>query len=773
VNLYLPQVRSDDALTVKDNGGGTLGYPDYPLPLDRENSQDDLRSQILHYVHLLWKHRYLVTAIVALFLFAGVIVTLQMQKIYSATTTIKIDQFVPQIFKSQSTQTEQGSEDTLETQLELIRSRAVAERVATALQLGQSDFIRAPKPSLFKRLFGGGSNTDPPVNDAESVEARREMSVGQVMGGLSVQPVGQSAIVRITYSCPDPGWAQRVSVAVAEEFAKMTLDMRFTASTYARNYLQEQLDALKVKLEDSERRVIEYAQKEGIFSVDSKEPQVDSELQTIQGAYSNAVTTRLALEETWRQANAGDDNSLPQVMADGLINGARSKLAELRATYQDKLTTLKPAFPEMVALQSQINETEKDVRTQIGRIKASIADQYQAAVANEKALSDKLSQLKAEAMDLRSRSVKYTILTRDADTNRSLYDGLLQQFRELGVASDAQSNNVSVIDKAETPVGPVSPSLYRNLFWAFALGVAAATGAVWLIELLDDTFKSVEDIEERLRLPVLGVIPFYRDPDGKRSAISQVMDDLSSPLAESYRSLRTALQFSTAEGAPRVLLVTSARAGEGKSTSAISLAINFSQLGLRVLLIDADLRNPSVHRFLDLENSAGLSNCLSGAESNAESLLADPESRLVKATSISNVCALTTGPLPPNPAELLAGPKLGLLLTTAAEFFDIIIIDGPPVMGLADVPILSSVVDGTVLVVESGKTRRGLVRNALKRLHFARARVLGIVLSKYQAKHAPSYGYGYGYGYGYKGGAEKYLYRQNPKPVLDSPQHEP
>ena len=163
MNLYLPQARSDDALTVKDNGGGTLDYPDYPLPLDRENSQDDLRSQILHYVHLLWKHRYLVTAIVALFLFAGVIVTLQMQKIYSATTTIKIDQSVPQIFKSQSTQTEQGSEDTLETQLELIRSRAVAERVATALQLGQSDFIRPPKPSLFKRLFGGGSSADPPV----------------------------------------------------------------------------------------------------------------------------------------------------------------------------------------------------------------------------------------------------------------------------------------------------------------------------------------------------------------------------------------------------------------------------------------------------------------------------------------------------------------------------------------------------------------------------------------------------------------------------------
>ena len=429
--------------------------------------------------------------------------------------------------------------------------------------------------------------------------------MGQVMGGLSVQPVGQSAIVRITYSYPDPSWAQRVSIAVAEEFEKMTLDMRFSASKYARDFLQEQLDAQKLKLEDSERQVIEYAQKEGIFNVDSKQPQVNSELQTVQNAYSNAVTNRLSLEGTWRQANAGDDNSLPQVMADGLIQGERSKLAQLRADYQDKLTTLKPAFPEMVALQSQINETEKDIRTQIGRIKGSISDQYQAALANEKALSDKLSQLKAEAMDLRSRSVQYTILMRDADTNRSLYDGLLQQFRELGVAGDAQSNNVSVVDKAEFPGAPVSPSLSRNLFLAFALGVAAATGAVWLIELLDDTFKSVEDIEERLRLPVLGVIPFYRDPDGKRSAISEVTEDLSSPLAESYRSLRTAIQFSTAEGAPRALLVTSARAGEGKSTTAISLAINFSQLGLRVLLIDADLRNPSVHRVYEFGEHCG------------------------------------------------------------------------------------------------------------------------------------------------------------------------
>ena len=770
MNLHLPQARPGDALPVRDDGEGTPNYEVYPtLPFDRENSRDDLRSKVLTYIHLLFKHRYLVTAIVSVFLFAGIIITLQMQKIYSATTTIKIDQSVPQVFKSQSGQTEQWSDDTLDTQYELIRSRAVAERVATSLQLAQSDFIRDQKPSLFERLFRGGSSADPPGPD---LYARLGTAVGLVMSGLSVQPVGKSAIVRITYSYPDPAWAQRVSIAVAEEFEKMTLDMRFSASKYARNFLQEQLDAQKLKLEDTEKKVIDYAQKEGIVDADNKQPQVSGELQTVQSAYSNAVTNRLSLEETWHQAMSDDGNSLPQVMADGLIQSERAKLAELRATYQDKLATLKPAFPEMIALQKQISQMENDIRTQVGRIKGSISDQYQAAVANEKALSDKLSQLKAEAIDLRSRSVKYTILMREADTSRTLYDGLLQQYRELGVTSDAQSNNISVVDKAELPGAPVSPSLYRNLFLALALGVAAATGAVWLIELLDDTFKSVEDIEERLQLPVLGVIPFYRDPDGKKSAISEVTDDLSSPLAESYRSLRTAIQFSTAEGTPRALLVTSSRAGEGKSTSAISLAINFGQLAMRVLLIDADLRNPSVHQAMNLDNGIGLSNCLSGAQLRAESLFGSQEPGLVKETVIPNVSVMTSGPLPPNPAELLAGPKLGLLLATAGEFFDIVIIDGPPVMGLADVPILSTVADGTVLVVESGKTRRAVVRDALKRLHFARARVLGIVLSKYQSKHAPSYGYGYGYGYGNKGDFEKYVYRQSPKPALESRERE-
>jgi capsular exopolysaccharide synthesis family protein len=744
------------------------------LPPELEDARGDLRARLLTYLGLAIKHKVLAAAIVGVFLFGGLVVTVRTPKIYSAATTIKIDRSVPRVVKGSLAQSDADNGDAqfYDTQYELIRSRTLADRVATALSLAQSDFLGAPQPMLFDRLLGQDSG--PVVIDADAIRARHERAVGQIMAGLSVQPVGQSSVVRIIYAGASAGWAQRISIGVAEQFEKMTLDMRFSASTYARDFLDERLRELKLKLEASEKQLIQYAQKEGIVDVDNRQPQILAEIQDVQTAYANAVTARLLSEETWRQAQADGGSSLPQVMGDSLVQSARARLAQLRASYQDRLTILKPAYPEMIALQSQIDATQKDMRAQIGLIKDSINSQHQAAVANEKALGDELGRLKASALELRGRSVDYTILSREVDTNRSLYDGILQQFRELGVASDAQSNNVSVLDRALLPGEPDSPSLSNNLMIALVFGLAIAAGVIGLIEILDDTFKTIEDMEARLGLPVLGVIPMYRDPDKQRSAISEIVDDPTSPLAESFRSLRTAIQFSTSDGPPRSLLITSSRPGEGKSTTAISVAINFGQLGMRVLLIDGDLRNPSLHRLLDMDNSVGLSNYLSGFMTSTppRSLLGDSPSGLIKRTPMPGVAVMTSGPPPPNPAELLAGQKLGVLLETSDEFFDIVIIDGPPIMGLADAPILGSAADGAMLVVEGARTRRGVVRDALKRLHFARARVVGGVLNKYHPKHSTGaygygYGYGYGWGYGYGAGAEKYVYRKKPGAALE------
>ena len=388
MNLRLPSVNTDATLPTKSEGTGAVDFARYtevPGPRDWEA---DLSSRILSYIGLALKHKYLIIIVVAIFMFLGLIETMLTPKIYSASTTIKIDRSIPTVFKGQ-TGTGASESDYYEvgfyqTQYELIRSRTLAEQVAATLDLGQSDFLGRPQPSLLKRLFRLDSNVAPVPDNAIDVKARQEAAAGAVMGGLSVQPVGESSIVRIRYSALDPAWAQRISIAVAEQYVKLKLDMRDAASTHARNFLQERLDELRVKLEESEKQLIQYAKKEGIVDVDNKQPQVSTELQTVQSAYSNAVTARIQLEEIWRQSQADDVNSLPQVMSDALIQAERTKLAEMRANYQDKLATLKPAFPEMMALKNQISETENDIRTQVSRIKGSINAQYQAAVANEK-----------------------------------------------------------------------------------------------------------------------------------------------------------------------------------------------------------------------------------------------------------------------------------------------------------------------------------------------------------------------------------------------------
>jgi polysaccharide biosynthesis transport protein len=778
LNKGLLPSRSNETPLLQPVERGALELPHRNAAAPRWNdSESDVRAAFLQYLGLALKHKALLAVTCALFLFGGVIVTLMTSKTYSSSTTIKIDRTAPRVIREQQPQNEDSYDPQFyETQYELIKSRMLADRVATALNLGQTDFVAVPQSGLMSnflsRLLGRASS--PKLADvAAAGEHRQEQAVAQIMGGLSVKPILESSIVQIRYANRSPVWAQQISIAVAEQYEKMILDMRFSAASYARNYLSDQLKEAKLKLEASEKQLIAYAQKEGIVDLDNKQPQITTELQAIQNAYSSAVANRVTLEQTWREAQVDGGAALPQVMSDSLIQAARGKLAQLRGTYQDRLTVLKPGMPEMIALQTQINVTETDIKNQINLIKNSIKTQYDYAAANEKALGEKLEQVKAQALDLRGRSVDYTILSREVDTNRSLYDGLLQQFRQAGVVSDAATNNVSIVDRALLPSSSDSPSLRNNLLVALVLGLSAGACVIFVIEILDDTLKTPEDMEEKLGIAVLGVTPLFRGDRrgksaalGKSSALAEVMGNPTSSLAEAFRSMRTAIQFSTSEGAPRSLLVTSSRPGEGKSTTAACLALNFAQLGMRVLLVDADIRDPSLSRLLELDNSVGLSNYLVSGDTSG----------LIKNCSMKGVSVLTAGPLPPNPAELLAGPRLATLLGMAAESFEIVILDSPPVMDLADAPILSSVAEGTMLVVEGAKTPRAVVCDALKRLHFARARVVGGVLNKYHPKHASygygyRYSYGYGYGYGSGKGTDKLAYGQKPNQALSKPEN--
>lgn len=748
----LPHGRGSQ-LTVSNESGRAVEEADSRHFSPESGGEDSpLRAMLFNYLNLALKHRKLIAAFAGAAVLAGLVVTIITPRVYSASTVVKIDRAAPKVINSQIAQADgSGDPQFYQTQYELIRSRSLAERVATTLNLAQSNFLEGGQGSLWSQ--SGDILTDA-ERDPDVIKKRQREAVSVIMENLVVQPVTLSSLVRIRFSSRSPQWAQRISLAVAENYERSTLDRRFGASQHARNFLDERLQQLKIKLQDSEKQLIVYAQQQGIVEIDAKTPVANATLVGLQKSLSEAVTERLKFEQLWIQAQGIDGLELPQAQADRVIQSSRERLAQLLANYQDKLSVLKPAFPEMVALRAQITEVERQIRSHVNMVKEAIRTQFEAARAQEQAIQEKLDEVKAEVLEARGRSIEFTILAREVDTARTLYDGLLQQFRELGVSGDVDTNNISIIDRAEVPQFHDSPSLVKNLLLALLLGLILAAATIAVLEALDDTFKTPEDLEEGLGVAVLGVAPILAATSDK-TPLNEVLGDVTSPLSEAFRSLRTALQFTTADGAPKSLLVTSSRPGEGKTTTAVCLAANFAQLGMRVLLIDGDLRNPSIHRLLSLDNAVGLSNFLASSTDS---------SKLTQSCMIDGVSVLTTGPLPPNPAELLAGPRFVSLLTTAVETFDMVIIDGPPVMGLADAPIIASVAAGTLMVVECGGTRRAIVRDALRRLHFARARLVGALLNKFDPG-AAGHTYGYSYAYAY-GSNSYYTYGPPPKPAL-------
>lgn len=370
-------------------------------------------------------------------------------------------------------------------------------------------------------------------------------------------------------------------------------------------------------------------------------------------------------------------------------------------------------------------------------MKNSLQETYQAAQGREDTLAAKVNQLKASVLDLKDRSIKYNFLQREVDTNRTLYDGLLQRYKEVGVTGGVAANNVSVVDRAEAPLKPSRPKPVLNLALALigglGLGVLAAFGA----EALDQAVRNPGDIESKLGIPLLGAVPLLT----KGVTPEEAMQDSRSTFWEAYYSIRTALQFSSTSGVPRSMVVVSARPGEGKTTTSIALSTSLARLGAKVLLVDADLRKPSLHTRFGVEAGRGLSNVLTGGASVHE---------VLQPTDNPSLSIITSGPLPPTPAELLADVRLRAFIAEAETLFDVVILDGPPIMGFADAPMIASAVSGTIVVVESGRTGRAQIRSGLRRLRMGHAKILGAVLAKYDVR-AAAYGYGYGYGsaYGY------------------------
>ncbi len=702
--------------------------------------EDEEGINLLELWRVLVKRKWTIITFFSIVVVAVITATFLQTPVYRSTLTMQIEREAPKVldFQTGGEGSSAGAWEFYQTQYELLKSRSLAERVVERLNLVVSPNKEDSLRGRFKAMLG----EDESASATPVAAAPRLMPPGALLAGLTVEPVRDSRLVRLHYDSSDPDLTARILNAWAEVFIGLNLERRLEASSYAREFLQEQLRQVKAKLEDSERELVDFARKEQIVNVDDEMINHHS-LQEVATALAQAEQDRITAEVLYRQMQRAGGQGLTRVLESELIAQLKQTKAALEAAYQENLKVYKPGYPKMVSLASQIDEVQASIDTEVQNIRFAVQADYDAARQQELALREKLEALKTDVMDVQDRSIQYNILKREVDTNRQLYDGLLQEFKEVGVAGGVGTNNVSVVDKAMVPRFPFKPNLLKNAVLAVFLGLLGGIGLAFLFEHLDDSLKMPYDVERHLTIPVLGLVPHERQgrrregDDAPIALLSQ--HDPRSGFAEAYRSVRTALQFATSEGVPKVLTVTSAAPGEGKTTTALSLAIQFAQAGRRVLLVDADLRNPSLHRNLTLDNSLGLTNYLTGEATPSE---------VSKPTTIANLFVIPSGHLPPNPAELIAGAKMVSLVSLAMEKFDQVILDCPPVLGLADALILGNLSSGTILVVESGGTRRGNAQGALKRLRTANTHVVGGVLTKLKADSG-SYGYYQSYYYYY------------------------
>ena len=662
--------------------------------------------------------RWLILGAIAVGLLGAIVVTMMTTPLYRSWVTLEVNPPVVEIM-DEKTRDSSGSTawDFVATQVGLLSSRSIAERAAQDLNLANN------------REF---------VGEEGDAKSRLASATGQVAGGLSVEVPKEGQLIRFSYDSTSPQLSAAIANQIAESFINSNLQRRYDASAYARAFLEKQIAKTRGTLEASERQLVAYAQAQGIISTGSgPNGQSNGDVGSLQGeslvalnkALADATARRIAAEGAYRQGGAvGATSDVTQS-----TQGLRQQRATLEADYQQKRTMLKPEHPDMLSLRSQINEIDRQISRETaqvasGRNNTLLAD-YRGAAAAEGALRSRVGQLKGSVLDLRGRSIQYTILQRDVDTNRSLYDALLQRYKEVGVAAGIGSAPVSIVDRAQVAGGPYRPNILLNLLIGLALGLLAGLGIAFALEYLYDTIKTREDVRAKLGLACLGAIP---KTSGKDSFIEELKDPRSI-VSEAYSAVVAALRFSTEDGLPKALVVTSTRSGEGKSSSSLALAQNFARRGQSVLLIDADMRKPA---FKASSDKVGLTRLLTAE---------DEVRKHVLPTQFENLWLLPSGPLPPNPADLLSTGRFQAIVAEVTSHFDMVIIDAPPLLGLADSLLLAEFAGNVMFVVESGRTRTKAAMEAIGMLRNTGVHIVGAMLTK-SAEDMGGYGYkSYGY----------------------------
>jgi len=717
-----------------------------------------------HYWSVLRKHHALIATFFGGTLLATVLALFLMPPTYTAETTLLIERNNPHVLDFRAVLTDSlGTEqyDFFKTQYEILKSRALAARViqeqgleadpaftgkwrdewlSTRLVDSVKGWAMMARGWLRQWLSSPPSlvEDDPLTVQSELIDTYLEM--------LDILPTQKTQLVKISFNTPDPQLSTRLANAHAQAYIRQGLERRTQANEEAQGFLEEKLGELKERVEQSEAALNRYRQAKGIISLDDKENIVVERLVDLDRRLTEAEAERIGLESQVHLIRKRRYESLPGVINSAHIQTLTAQAVRLEGEYANLSTLFKSGYSRRDQLQAQVEETRRRLKEEIQKVVEGLESSYWVAVAREKQLRAAMAEQKAAALRFKDVSVAYAILAREVDTNHQLYDSVLQRMKETGVAAELRASNVLIIDKAAPPRIPSSPKIKQSLLLAALLGLMGGVGMAFLREYLDDTVKSPEEVQRYLRLPNLGLVPDFLSLDWRRYAsqtfpytTSQIPSALPAvdearltlsyhPLfvvTEAYRTLRTAILLSRAEKPPQTLLFTSAMHGEGKTATVVNTAIVLAQTGANVLLIDADLRRSRCHEILDVERGLGLTEILTG--------LREPQ-ELIQPTYTPGLFFLSSGSTPPNPADLVGSKKMQDTLAALEEQYDYILLDSPPVLAVSDAVLLSTMVEGVVLVVDIQETPKQLLREARARLGYARAKILGTVLNRVQRR---------------------------------------
>src|SRR5712672_3616182 len=705
----------DNKIIPRENGSN--GAVELLMPSSRPPVWDlsPREPHLYDYLLILRKHQWLILSFMLALVSITAIGTFRMQPVYVATSRIEIDRENSNILPFQNTDDYVVDlENYIETQSKILTSETLAlQTIRSGILSSQGD--SAVDPSASDALATGSlANLKPPPE------------LAAFLGSLSVKRVPNSRL----------------------------MDVSFESTSRASTWLTDQLNELKIRVEKAEDARITYERQNQIWALDDKQNVTTQRLADLNKQLTDAQSERMRKQSMFEFAKAGDIDSVPQIRDNSAVQDLLRKRSDINTQFIDASTQYGPNFPKVQRLQSQLKEFDVSIDKEKKAVMARLQSEYAEARQREQLLSQALDQQKTEVNRMSERMVQYSILKREAEANKALYDGLLTKLKEAGISAGLRSSNIRVVDPAMVPTYPARPAKTRNIALSFVIGLDGGIGLALLREYMDNTVKSPDDIEALVRLPSLAVVPAFSESNGDRprskllkgassnghdKRIELVAQHLpKSQMSEAFRALRTSLLLSQADHPPQVILVTSALPREGKTTAAANLAVTLAQLGDRTLLIDADLRKPGIGRLLSLGSGkyAGLSSFLAGVSSLDLVTIQHP--------AIPNLSAIPTGPLPPNPADLLSSHKLDDAIAELRTKFKFIVIDSPPITAATDAVILSVKADGVLLVVRSGETPKEAFTRTRDLLSSVKAHLLGVVLNAVDSS-APDYYYSYRY----------------------------